>query len=564
MLDQEPGEAKGHGILRKRPLEKAATGSPSRLFGSADPRTLGRISFSILLVAAATFGAAACGAQSMDSPAMSASSQNSPQQQSGSTTPPDQSPSSGQSGQDQGSSQTIDLQSLAGQENDPYAGSVIEGKATDGVLQLSLDDAIDRGIRNNYALTDARAQQRGADAQVLEKLDPLLPTIKATASQSVDQFNLATQGFTPALVPSFAGLLPGLNLSSVSLIARVDVTQAQAAYDETLFSLENLTRYKAAKVQARAAYYNTQSSRGLVVLNVGEAYLQSLAYAAQIDSQTALLRADELLLKQVVAEHEAGTVARIDELRARVQYESQQQSVLAAQNQYDKSLIALKRRIGIPIEQKIQLTDAAPYADLEALTPDQARQEAYRNRQDYLGMQQQIDAAILASKAARYERYPTLAFNGDYGLTGQTHVSYHGTFNAVGTLSIPVFKAAKFRGDAEVADTSLRELRLRMNNLKEQIDQQVRDSLLDVQTYLELVKVARSNVELATTEVRQSSDQFTAGTSDNLPVVQAQATLAAAQTQLVSDTLQYNEAKLQLARNLGIVDTQYKTYLRGK
>jgi len=469
-----------------------------------------------------------------------------------------------QSAQGSSGSQVVDLQAAAQQEEDPYSGSVVEGHATSDVLQLTLDDAIARGIRNNYALTRARAQQRATEAQTLESLDPLLPTIKATGSTGVYQFNLAQQGFTPALVPSLTGLLPGLSGVPISLIVRVDVTQAQATYDQTLFSLENWTRYKAAKVQAKAAYFNTQSSRGLVVLNVGDAYLQSLAYASNIDNQTALLRADELMLKQVVAEHEAGTVARIDELRARVQYQQQQQNVIAAQNQFDKSLIALKRRIGIPIEQKIQLTDAAPYADLEAITPDQARLEAYRNRQDYQSMQQQMDAAVLTRKAARQERLPTLDFDGNYGVTGLTHGLYHDTFTAVGTLSIPLFKEAKFRGDEQVADASLRNLQQRFANLKEQIDQQLRDSLLDVQTAVELVKVAKSNVSLASKELEQSNDQFTAGTSDNLPVVQAEATLASAQTQLVQSTLQFNEAKLGLARNLGIVDTQYTTYLHGK
>ena len=461
-------------------------------------------------------------------------------------------------------SQTFDLRSLIQNEQDPYSGSTIEGQATDTVLQLSLDDAIARGIRTNYALTQARAQQRSSEARTLEFLDPLLPTIKATASTGVYQFNLAAQGFTPSILPELAPLLGGASLGGVNLITRVDVTRAAATYDETLFSLENWTRYRASKYQARAAFYNTQSSRGLVVLNVGNAYLQSLAYSSQMDNQTAVLRADEVLLKQVVAEHEAGVVARIDELRARVQYQQQQQMVIATQNQYDKSLIALKRRIGIPIDQKILLTDAAPYSDLDTMSPDQARAEAYQSRQDYQSIQQQIEAATLTRKAAKYERMPAVDFDGNFGVTGETHGLYRGTFIAQGTLSIPIFKEARFRGDLQVADASLRDLNLRFNNLKQQIDQQLRDSLLDVQTALELVRVARSNVELATRELEQSNDQFSAGTSDNLPVVQAEATLATAQTQLVDSTLRFNEAKLSLARNLGIVDTQYKTFLHGK
>jgi outer membrane protein TolC len=71
-------------------------------------------------------------------------------------------------------------------------------------------------------------------------------------------------------------------------------------------------------------------------------------------------------------------------------------------------------------------------------------------------------------------------------------------------------------------------------------------------------------VDLATRALSDANDRFAAGVEDNLPVVQAQATLSQAQSQLISDRLQYNQAKLGLARNLGIVDTQYQTYLHGK
>jgi outer membrane protein TolC len=91
--------------------------------------------------------------------------------------------------------------------------------------------------------------------------------------------------------------------------------------------------------------------------------------------------------------------------------------------------------------------------------------------------------------------------------------------------------------------------------LKEQINQQLRDSILDVQSATELVRVAQSNVELARKELEQTTDRFQAGVDDNLPVVQAQATLANAETTLVNTTSQHNQAKLGLARNLGIVDT---------
>ncbi len=445
-----------------------------------------------------------------------------------------------------------------------YYGSITVGTVTGDTLHLSLDDSINRGIQNNLAITQARVSERQASAQRLQSLQPLLPTLMAQATSGAHQFNLAEFGFGPSLISKFGTALPGFNPANVKLIVKVNVTQAEATYRETFFDLPAIERYRAAKVNMRAAYYGTQSSRGLVVLNVGNTYLQALADGTQIDSDNALLRADELLLKQVEAEHEAGVVANLDLLRARVQYQTQQQKVIADQNTYDKQLILLQREIGVPVEQKIQLTDASPYADLETMSIEDARRQAYNARQDYLGMQQQLLAADLTRKAAKYERLPTLSADGNYGVTGETGGLYHGTFIAEGTLEVPIFREARFRGDAHVAEANQNSLRQQLLNMREAIDQQLRDSMLDIQSANELIRVAQSNVTLATRELEQANDRFAAGVSDNLPVVQAQATLSGAQTQLINDQLQYNQAKLGLARNLGIVDTQYKRYLHGK
>ena len=97
--------------------------------------------------------------------------------------------------------------------------------------------------------------------------------------------------------------------------------------------------------------------------------------------------------------------------------------------------------------------------------------------------------------------------------------------------------------------------------LKVTIDAQIRASRLDVESAEELVKVARSNVDLATQALSDTRDRFAAGVDDNLPVIQAQATLADAQSRLVGTKFQYNQAKLALARNTGVVETQYKVYL---
>ena len=445
----------------------------------------------------------------------------------------------------------------------PYYGSVTIVKPTDGVKPLTLDEAIGMGIEHNLALIEAREQEQSVKAQSLESLQTLLPTLTAQADSGAHQINLAALGFSSSLLGKAAPLFPDLNLSSFSTVVKVNVTDAMVNYSQTLFSLPNIDRYRAEKQAVVAAYFNKQSSRGLVVLTVGNAYLQALALGAQVDNAQALLQADQVLLNQAVAEHQAGTAANLDELRARVQFQTQQQAVISADVNFKKAKIALNREIGLPAEQEIKLTDAAPYADLAVMNIDQAKEIAYRSRQDYQSLQAQVRAAQLQRKAARWERLPTLDFQGNYGVTGVTGGLYHGTFVAAGSLNLPLFQEAKFRGDSGVAAANLTNLMQQLAGLKEQINQQLRDSILDVQTATELVRVAQSNVELARKELEQTTDRFQAGVDDNLPVVQAQATLADAETTLINTTSQHNQAKLGLARNLGIVDTQYATYLHG-
>jgi outer membrane protein TolC len=441
-----------------------------------------------------------------------------------------------------------------------YYGSVAAVPPVDAVVPLTLDDAIRLGLENNLALTVARDQQKTASGERLRALNPLLPNVMLEGQNGVHQYNLQAQGFRPSLLGQFTGIsLAG----PFSFTPAVTVTQGQVNLSQALVNVSAIDQYRAAKEGESVAFYNMQSSRGLVVLTVATSYLQALAAGSQLDYDRALLKTDELALNQVAAEHEAGTVARLDELRARVQYQSQQQAVIAQENAFEKAKIALEREIGMAAGQRIALSDTSPYAELEATTIEQAKQEAYANRQDYQSMLRQIRQAQLTLGAARHERLPSLSFGGFYGAQGISGSVFHGIFAAQGELDVPLFQEAKFRGDRETASAQLSGLYTQMADLKSRIDQQLRDSLLDVQTQAKLVEVSRSNLDLATTALDQANQRFRAGIDDNLPLVKAQSTLANAQAMYVDAVYQYNQAKLGLARNLGIIDTQYQAYLKG-
>ena len=428
--------------------------------------------------------------------------------------------------------------------------------ATPGELSLSLDDAITRGLKQNLQVLLANQTERAVRGQISTVFYQLLPNLRATGYTRTQEIDLAALGFKPSSLAAF-GFAPG----TIHTVLKVDTTSAQLSADQVLFNLPDFYLYAAAKKAANVVTMNTLNTRGGVVQAVGTQYLAALADEAQIANAQALVTADEEVLRQATLAHDAGVGTNLDVLRARVQLQSEQQALVKAQNTFAKDKIALNRLVGLPAEQQLTLTDSVPYADLTEMSLGETKTLAYQRRKDLLELEAQLEVAERSRKAVKYERMPSLAFNGYYGVLGETHGLYHGVFTAQGVLKIPIFEESRFRGETEVAAAQEIGLRHQIESLRVTIDAQVRASRLDVESSAELVKVARSNVDLAAQALQDTRDRFAAGVDDNLPVVQAQATLAAAQSRLIATEFQLNQAKLDLARNTGVVETEYKQYL---
>jgi outer membrane protein TolC len=135
--------------------------------------------------------------------------------------------------------------------------------------------------------------------------------------------------------------------------------------------------------------------------------------------------------------------------------------------------------------------------------------------------------------------------------------------DATGTVSVPLFKEYGLRGDAEQAQSQLDTSKAKLSDASAQVDADVRDALLDIQSAQKQVEVAKSNVDLANEALSEAQQRYKAGVSDNLPVSQAEQSLAQANDQYVGSLYRHNIAKLSLARAVGAAGN-YKSYLGGK
>jgi outer membrane protein TolC len=430
-----------------------------------------------------------------------------------------------------------------------FQGSVASGEVSAQPIELTLDDAMQRGLKTNLGVILSGTQTASARGQKLSQLQTLLPSIDFNAQEAVMQVDLAAQGLR---IPGFP-----------TIIGPFGYTDLRASLSWSLLNINSLRSYLAAKHNFNAAQLSADDARDLVVLTVGNAYLLVLADETRVASVEAQVETAKISLDQAVARHEAGTAPKLDELRARVDYQSLQQNLISAKNSLEKDKLALARTIGLPLGQSFNLAEKAPYAAFDQIDVEAAIRDAKANRKDLAAMVEQTRAAEEQRKAATANRLPTIQANADYGDIGVNVRSSHGTGNASGTLSVPVFAEFGLRGEAQTAQAQLNTAQAQLSDKQAQVESDVRDALLDIESAQKQVEVAHSSVELANEALSEAQQRYASGVSDNLAVSQAEQSVAQANDQYVASLYRHNVAKLSLARALGAAQ-DYKKYLGGK
>jgi outer membrane protein TolC len=434
----------------------------------------------------------------------------------------------------------------------PFAGSV-PAKSVPGVMSLSLQDAIDRGLKQNLGALLSSADIGSARGQRWEQLSALLPHVTAGPYVADSKINTAELGFTGA---SGISLPPSIGPFSY-FDARVSVTQS-------LFDWKSINATRAASQNLKSAEYTFKDARDLVVLAVGYTYLQAIADEARIETAEAQVKTAQALFDQANDQVSAGTSPAIDRLRAKVELRTRQQQLIQAKNNLAIQKLTVARVIGLAPGQEFEFTDKSPYQPFNSITVDEALKRAYAARSDYLAAMTDVRAAEFSRKAAVAGYLPSLAFNADIGAAGSHPPTATKVFDVRGTLLIPIFQGNSVHGDVLQADARLQQTRERLENLRAQIDSDIRTALLNLQSSAELVNVARSNIDLAEETLLQSRDRFSAGVTDTVELVQSQEAVASAHEQYISSLYSYNFAKISMARALGLAEQGVKEYFKGQ
>jgi outer membrane protein TolC len=438
-------------------------------------------------------------------------------------------------------------------QNIAVTGSVPSGPASDQVLRLTLRDAVNMALRYNLGAIESGQNTQIARGQRLLALSNLLPQVSAGASENVQQVNLATFGFNKFNITGIPNVVGPFSYSSVD-----------GSVSQTLFSFESIQRFRAARTAEQAAQLSYQDILDVVTLTVGNAYLQIIEADSRIKAQEAQVQNARALYDRAVDQVQAGTAPRIEATRTAVQLHTEEYNLSIARNNFQVAKLALGRAIGLALGQQFELADTLPYSDIAPLTTDEALDIAYKARSDFRSALGSQKAAAQTLSATKGERYPVVAVNGDYGNIGPTFGHSHGDFTFQAGIRVPLFTGGRIKGDITQAEAELRQRKAETENLRGQIDYDVRTAFLNLNAAKEQVAVAKQNVELANESLARSKDRFTSGVTDSVEVVQAEQALASANDQYITSLYNHNFSKLSLARALGVARTNYEQYLGAK
>lgn len=362
--------------------------------------------------------------------------------------------------------------------------------------------------------------------------------------------------------------MPGLGIKKLPGVPRIigpfSYSSVAGNLSQTLFSFESIQRFRAARTSEEAAQLSYNDVLEVVTLTVGNAYLQVIEANSRIEAQEAQVRNARALYDQALDEVQAGTAPRIDLTRTEVQLHTEEYNLSVSRNNFAVAKLDLSRAIGLPLGQEFDLSDQLPYSDINPPSMEGALKMAYRSRNDLRAALDSQKAAARTLSAAKGERLPVIAANGDYGDIGTTLGHSHGDFAFQAGVNIPVFTGGRIKGDITQAESELRQRKAEAENIRGQIDYDVRTAFLNLNAAKEQVAVAKQNVDLANENLARSKDRFTSGVTDSVEVVQSEQSLASANDQYITSLYNHNLAKLSLARALGVARMDYEQYLGGK
>ncbi len=437
-----------------------------------------------------------------------------------------------------------------------YAGqSLTSGTTQNGfksdaeVLRLSLKEAMEIALspEGNFRVRQAAESVLQARARAGQSRAALLPRLEASVSEQNLTRNLEAFGIR------FNIPVPGFSVPV--FVGPFNVFDARAAVSQTILDLSSIRRHQASRAGVLQASAESENTRDLVRGQVARLYLNAQRADQVLETARANVALSEALLKQAMDLKEAGTGTGIEVTRARVQLANESQRLLVAENERERARLEFLRAMGLQFEAAIELTDRLSYKPVGPVALDEAIRRALESRADWRAQKEREESMRLNQSSILMERLPSISAFADYGSIGTSINNAIPTHTYGVSARIPLFDGG--RREARIAESAsqYRLENVRTQDLRRQIELEIRLALDTLRSAAEQVKAAEEGLVLAEGELAQAQRRYEAGMTIGIEVTDAQTRLQRARDNRIAALFNHNLARIDLAAAMGTIRT---------
>jgi len=417
-----------------------------------------------------------------------------------------------------------------------------------GVLALpafgdteTLQDAWQRALEYDHALAAAAANAESARASERAARGARWPSLNVnggfTRFATAPQFQFAAPGFAIK-----APIVPGDNLTSGGVQLKLPL------YTGGRISAGIGAAHQAAISASRAE----QVARSTTRLDIAErcvAVLRAQRFRQTAESMVASLRAHVRDVRNMV---ERDLVSRSDLLAANVALANAEEQRVRAENGLALAYAAYNRRLGESLDRTPDLVASLP---VDPQLPDQPLESLLRrareSRSELSALTAHADALALQAKAERAELLPQIALTGEYSYFDNVILDRR-DFSSVGIgLTWNLFDGGQARNRSAALRSASRAARRQADDLRTQIELQVREAWLNVREARARVAASSDAVAQAEENLRVTRELYGAGLGTNTQVLDAVALYVSAANNRDNAALDESLALLGLARAVG-------------
>jgi len=412
--------------------------------------------------------------------------------------------------------------------------------------KLTLNDAIQMALKKNVNVQVSATEISEAEGARTRNLAALLPHASGDVLANLLKNNLSIEGLSFPGIPKTVG--------------------PYAYYDFRVFGSQSIVdrqayhNWKASIQEEDAAKLSYQDTRDLIVREAAGLYLQSEAAEAEVEAAQSRVQTSQTLETLAKDQHDQGLATAIDVVRAQVQLARDQQSLLVAQDNYQTSLLALARFLGLSPGTPLELAEKLQFRHIDTPDVDQALPTALAVRDDYRALFSEQQSLVEQQKASHARYLPTFGINGNYGAAGRNFGTMPSSGGIEGIVSVTIFDRDR-TGEKQQLESRVERLKAQIADLARAIEQDLRKAVLDLRSAEQQVTVTQANLDLAQRELTLAEDRFRNGVTDNIEVITAQDALTSAQDDHIAAVAEHEDASAALARALGATEKNYGKYI---